>query len=964
MSVDIVGGTGTGPRPTYAEQPEEPELARYWTRTIQLMSYIDSTSRIVEEALDAGGGSGISHNQSKLAVAERGITLAVNRMDTVTASVLNRCSRFSSCALPALKLVLLWRQTFSEKMQGLAELGLSATCRLNTRECSPAESRGLAPIVSLVLDFIDLLEVYHASLLPFEEQLRQLFAGDNPVAAMLNDQGALLPAGQQRSAGSVLATYPVREEDLVVPRDIEVVLTCAHLSRLEPLSGTRAAWYLVSSPGMGKTHFLEDLSMGFGALRDIRYAEAAARAKVASWENIVSDLEGTRVCFVSFNGASLWGARDEDFVKDVVAHPKKVFLPAYLRVLWCLCCAQRDWDWFVDKVHQLLAVNPSLVDTIINEAVRALRERPTIVAIEELNKVTPFEVPVVDTSPAELACGLTSTDPTKSPVSPPATDDTAPTASLTSVYRHEMCTWTRLQNVTVLLTAPSPGLVLAEVRKLMSKQQSAALDREVAGLLRAAPASIKMQSLQLSSLSSRRKGSPYFLLPAAEIGFLNVDQIADVYFLPIFRDSVMIRTSQAWRSSFQQPPSLSARAFARLSCGHPRSAALLLRNLRGVYASCSVWSSVVKPAGVILSQNLSLSKLLSDLLVVPAVLLAALHSCTLDSEQPLVVGVNVPGLTFKSWDDVVSYNVLVGAVHSSDGMFVDPCMPPLFLIGLVAQWKSVSNIEADATATEFLRLKGVFDALSEMLDAADKAGSASRVWEFASLYADVVLTRLRAAAPAWTTSSPGVSLSHDYRSVTLSQLYPGSTAVYSAGERPLLDKVLLNAMPDAVVVNENEPTNTVLAILERDAAELASTVYKCTPEHAGFDSIKFLRRSGATGKVKKEDLVAVCKSAKVTGNAGSYVDMDKHVRKSLPLMEKVFGKWWDQWKRRVVLVVETNLKIAKKPKHRLSKEEGTMVIVIGVNEHQAVYGRTLSGLMVDGPSLYDAKVLPRRRASV
>lgn len=51
MSVDITGGTGTEPRPTYAEQPEEPELATYWKRTIRLMSHIDSTSRIVEEAL-------------------------------------------------------------------------------------------------------------------------------------------------------------------------------------------------------------------------------------------------------------------------------------------------------------------------------------------------------------------------------------------------------------------------------------------------------------------------------------------------------------------------------------------------------------------------------------------------------------------------------------------------------------------------------------------------------------------------------------------------------------------------------------------------------------------------------------------------------------------------------------------------------------------------------------------------
>lgn len=954
MSGDSVGESGTKLRPTYAEQPEDPALADYWKETILLMDFIDATSQIADEALEAGGGSGNSLYETQLAVSQDGNTLAIDVVNIATASVLSRCSRLSSCALPALKLVQLWRWTLLVKVRGLREAGLSVSSRLRSPECSAAERKRLSSTASLVLDFVKRLVPYLNSLLPLQDRLRQLFAADYPVAAMLNDHGALLSAGHQRSAGSVLTTFPAREEDLTIPRDVEVVLTCAHLSRLEPLTGTRAAWYLVSSPGMGKTHFLEDLSMVLGALRDSRYAEAAARANLASWENIVSDLEGTRLCSVSFNGASVWGAQDEKFLTDVAADPNKALLPVYLRVLWCLRCAGRTWDWFVKQVHELLTVNPSLVDTIINEAGRALTEEPTIAAIEELNKVTPFTVRTAETSPAERMSGLTSTDPTES---------SAPrTASLTNVYRHEVCTWTRLEGVNVLLTAPFPGLVLAEVRKLMSKEQSAALDVEVAQLLRAAPASIKMQSLLLTSLSSRRKGSPYFLLPAAEIGFLDVDQIADVYFLPLFRDAVVIRTSQAWRSSFEQPPNLSARAFARLSCGHPRSAALLLRSLRGVSASCSVWSSVVKPAGVLLSQNLPLSKFLSDLLVVPAILLAALHNCTLDTEQPLVVGVNVPGLAFKSWDDVVSYNVLVGAVQASDGKFENPCMPSLFLIGLVAQWKAVSTIEADATATEFLRLEGVFDALSEMLDAADKAGAASRVWEVVSLYADVALTRLRAAAPAWTTSSPGVSLPHDYRSVTLTQLYPGSTAVYSAGERPLLDKVLLNAVPDAVVVNEDEATNTVLAILERDAAELASTVFKCTPEHAGFDSIKFLRRSGAADEVKKEDLVAVCKSAKITGNAGSYFNLDEHVRKSLPLMEKVFGKWWDQWKGRVVLVVETNLKIAKKPAHRLTKEEGTMVIVIGVNDHQAVYGRTLSGLMVDGPSLYDAKVLPRRRA--
>jgi len=951
MSVDGAGGTSPERRLTYAEQPEEPALEEYWRRTIKLMDCVDGASLLVEEVLEAG----VLRSHDELNVLKRFNTLAISGMNPATESLLSCCSRKYSCRLPALTLVLLWRQTLLERMGGLDRLEVSAYFERGSLKRSPDEQQRLKLTVSLLLDFCEQLQVYSGSLLALGEEVRKLFATAYPVAAMLNDQGALLPAGQQRPAGSVLATYPLREEELVIPRDDEVVRACAHLSSQEALKGTRAAWYLVSSPGMGKTHFLEDLSMVLGALRETRYAEAAARVNLKYWENIVSELEGTRLCFVSFNGVSLWSKVDEDFISDVAAHPNMIFLPVYLRVLWCLRCAERDWDWFAAQVLQLVTASPGLVDVIINEATRALGEQRTIVAIEELNKVTPFEVSPVETSPTELECGLASTDLTESPSSEPKR-----TVSLLSVYRHEVCTWTRFTNVTVLLTAPFPGLVLAEVRKLLSKEESAAFVIESENWLQAAGLNIQTRSLLLTSLSSRRAGSPYFLLPAAAIGFLDMDLIADIYFLPVFREAVVVRTSLPWKSSFRQPSKLSARAFARLSGGHPRSAALLLSKLQEVSASCSVWSSVVEPAGILLSQSLSLSALLSELLVVPAILLAALHNCTLDSEQPLVVGVNVPGLTFKVWDDVVSHNVLVGAVKTLDGTYVDPCMPPLFLVALVAKWKTVSNILADATASELLRLKGVFDALSKMLHAADEGGASSRVWEFVSLYADVALTRLRAAAPAWTTPSPGVSLPYDYRSVTLMQLYPGNKAVYSAGERPLLDNVLLNAVPDAVVVNEDEAANQVSAILERDAMELVSTVFKCKPEQAGFDSMKFLHRSGTANKVKKEHLMVICKSAKVTGNAGSYLVLNEDVRKSLELMEEAFGKSWEQWKGRVVLVVESNKKIAKVPLHRLTKKEGNMVIVVGVDDLKAVYGRTLGGLMGDGPSLYDAKVQTRR----
>eukprot|EP00170_Pyropia_yezoensis_P006388 contig_26040_g6409 len=177
----------------YAEQPEDPTLATYWTQTIELMNHIDAMSQIVEEA---GDGISISRFHSKVAALKGVATVAVDGMHDETASVLSHCSSFPSCAVPALKLVVLWKRTFRKKIQGLMRL-VSATVRLNWRELSPAESELLALTESLMVQVTGLLAVYSASLLSFEEQLRQLFAGDYPVAAMLNDHGALLSAGRQ-----------------------------------------------------------------------------------------------------------------------------------------------------------------------------------------------------------------------------------------------------------------------------------------------------------------------------------------------------------------------------------------------------------------------------------------------------------------------------------------------------------------------------------------------------------------------------------------------------------------------------------------------------------------------------------------------------------------------------------------------------------------------------------------------
>lgn len=113
---------------------------------------------------------------------------------------------------------------------------------------------------------------------------------------------------------------------------------------------------------------------------------------------------------------------------------------------------------------------------------------------------------------------------------------------------------------------------------------------------------------------------------------------------------------------------------------------------------------------------------------------------------------------------------------------------------------------------------------------------------------------------------------------------------------------------------------------------------------------------------KKEELVAVFKSCKCTGNAKSRFNVEKHVRESLRLMESAFGRSWEEWRTRTVLVVETNLKIAKRrATNRLTPEESRMVIIIGADNHLDVYGRTLSGFIADAPTLFSATLVKRRQ---
>lgn len=412
-------------------------------------------------------------------------------------------------------------------------------------------------------------------------------------------------------------------------------------------------------------------------------------------------------------------------------------------------------------------------------------------------------------------------------------------------------------------------------------------------------------------------------------------------------------------STHKQPAPLSAQAFAWLSGGHGRSAAVLLDHLDR--AAGPVWSSVVGPAAGDLSLTSNVNILINDLLSVPVVILAAVHNCTLNAKLPLVSGIDLRGVSFKTWDDLFAVNLLTDAVNNSEGLYKDPCMPPLFLVVLLRLWKlRWSSLMAEfATAQYFIRLRDVLDALLSVYSSSDSTGGADEVWDYVSLWADVVPTRLRAASPAWCLPSPGLFLPHDYRSVTLSQLYPGTRVLHTGGPHPVLDDVWVNAVPPHVVVNDDVAGNGVPANLARTRAELVTTVFKCKPEQTGFDYIKFLTLNCSSADGTKEELFVICTSCKYTGASMGYLNVKTHVRDGLLLMKASFGDSWEEWKGRSALVVASNLRTAKNPSEKLTPEESSNVIIIGRDDHLAVYGRALSGFVGQGPTLFGAKLLMR-----
>eukprot|EP00170_Pyropia_yezoensis_P001334 contig_5909_g1338 len=131
--------------------------------------------------------------------------------------------------------------------------------------------------------------------------------------------------------------HPQRDASLLIARDAELVGTLVALARL---STSRVAWYLASSPGMGKTHFVWDLTLAVADINNDRYAQAAEAANLPRWNEVVSTLKNSRV--------------------------------------------------FCGLIEEMLASKATTVDAIHLEALEALKERPTIIVVEELSKVPPL----------------------------------------------------------------------------------------------------------------------------------------------------------------------------------------------------------------------------------------------------------------------------------------------------------------------------------------------------------------------------------------------------------------------------------------------------------------------------------------------------------------------------------------------------------------------------------------------
>lgn len=938
-----------------------PVLQPFCDATCTCLKYLDDVMTRAQAVVDAAVSG--SDDDNRIA-DDDGDAMLSSSLDwscrTVSACMKDiQLSNDGGAIQEAATLLPLYRQVIgAEKMLAIAAAHRVSTELMTSKQASTERRARLLAAHRFVLHQVGaVVHEHHEALRGDFVNLTMALRKLRPIAASLDAQHRLL-AGLHRSPGHTLVLVPGRIQDICIPRNDKVVQTLCHIAAVR---NGRVASVIVSSPGVGKSHLAWDLADALGSLDDPKFADAflaTSSGGIMQWKATCAELRGTRPCIITFNSGSRWGQQDIRLMCSDEKMSARPYLPLYLRVLWSLRCADGlSWDVFARHVESLLE-NGITAEDVIREAVAALREQPTLVIVEELNNIVGEWPEVAGGSPGEAAFMPVQASGADGHPSKPQANvivDAPPCSPSTlDVYRHELCSWTGAEtNLSVLFTAPYFGLIYDEVKHLLTAEEKLLVASRAAELEEAVDlVHLQDRETRLSSLSSGRRGSPYFVLSAVQLDFMNMDELAEYYFVPVLESIGSIRTGLPFKSSFDVPSDVTARALARLSGGHPRSAGFLRQKLVEAAAG-PFWSSVVQPAWQRLSQDKAMQDLLFRLSRHPIAIVAALHHCKIFGSQPL----EDLGTSCGTWEDLVSANLLTASIVTDDGEYLNPCLPPLYLLALLETWKlkKAELTSVRGTIESFTLVEGVLSALAVACGSRNSESAASSVWEYTALYADVTLTRVRAAAVALGRKCTSLVLPRDYAAVTLLQLYPGTTKYYTKANQPLLKKRLYNALR-AVNVNEDAAANQMATILKLPPSELVSTVFKCLPEQMGFDSIKFLAPS-ASRTPDKADLVAVVKSNKFTGRAEEYVKVDEHVTKSLRLVKKSFGEHWGEWSTRVVLVVESNLRAAKKPLKLLSAAQSSKVIIVTAEDHLNVYGRGLSGFMADGPIMYDASLV-------
>lgn len=222
----------------------------------------------------------------------------------------------------------------------------------------------------------------------------------------------------------------------------------------------------------------------------------------------------------------------------------------------------------------------------------------------------------------------------------------------------------------MLFTALYFGLVFVEVKGRMSVEQKRVIADMIAALGKTLdPRLLEACQTSLSSVSSGRRGSSFFVLSAVDFGFMDMDELAKVYFKPLFESEWLLRAGLLFKSTFEVPSDVPGRASVRMSGGHPRSADFLRHYLK-LTSSGPAWSSVVRPASAALTQDDRTKTLMECLLVTPVVIVAALHHCAVRGPRPIVDGVLPPRRA--TWEELVSLNALTVSDANSAGVYTDP----------------------------------------------------------------------------------------------------------------------------------------------------------------------------------------------------------------------------------------------------------------------------------------------------